>query len=856
MQLDFMSIIGIIVAVVFAIAIVILKVRNKGKNGQKGGSANKGTLSEKASSGKTSSGGAKRSNVKSSIPYIHTYEDGIIETSPGVYTKAYYISEVNFKIAPEDEQLVTFEKFGRILNAFTTSFNFQILIQNRTADNETSFNNIQFQPASDGLNTYRREMNELLLDKMKEGKNGIAQDKYLVAAVKEEDLSAAKKKFADLENVLEKRFLDISRESPLITMNLADRLESLYNIYNQDNPGGFFNGKKKNGNPAFDLNTILMSGNSSKEAIAPPGMDFGPSSYFMIGDTYGRTLYFDKLPNFLSSDFLADVSDINCNMIVSMHYKPIDQAKAMKIIYNQMMNIDGQIAQFQKKAGQSGYSIDLIPQSLRNQQKYIHNLSEDMTARDQKMFLITFVITVFGESREDLDTNVNLVTNVAGGYFCNFKPLYFQQEIGFNATLPLCINELKTSKMLTTQSASIFIPYTTQELHQKGGSYYGLNATSKKLILFNRLLAENHNGLIIGKPGGGKSFAAKHEMVSALLRSQNNVVYVIDPESEYGKLCKAFGGTVIDLTPNSGLYLNPLDMDIEYGDEADPVSMKTEFILSMIEIMAGKGRKLTPAEKSIVSRCVQKIYNPYLRAIDDDRRAGMDVTSDRNAAPTLNTLYSTILMQPEPEAKSVATILEMYATGALATFANHTNIETNARFVVYDIMNLGTGTKDLGIHICVNDIWNKMIQNAKKGIYTWVFIDEFYLLLQSESSAQFIASIWKRARKRLGVPTGILQNTEDLLRTEDSRSILNNSTFVEMLSVNKIDRANLKNFYSLSDAQLAYITDSGAGRGLMYANKTIIPFENDFPEDTQLYTLMSTSAAKDAIKKKLMFEDQ
>lgn len=835
-----------IVAVAVAIVLIIIITIRKKKHGSK--SQSKNGRNVKNNTKKNSKNPNKQplpKTIKESIPYLHTYGKGIIEIDNETFSKAYKISDINFKIAPDEEQTSVFIKYGRFLNSFPTDTRFQIVIENKTADVATVFNNIKFVPRNDNLNVYRREMNDILIDKMKDGRNNITQDKFLVVTVKADDIDQAEKKFDSIDKTIDKRFRDISREHPAIPVSLVERLKIMHDIYNQDANRSFYNSKDKNGNPVFDINTLMQSGLTTKDVIGPAGMDFSKSSYFAFGDTYGKVLYLESFPNWLSSEFLADISDILCNMLIGIHYQPIEQAKAMKTIHNMMLNIDGQIAKHQKDAAQGGYSIDLIPPALAKQQKYTRDLIDDMVARDQKMFFVTLAVTVFGSSKEEVEENAKMVTNTANNYLCSFKPLFFQQENGVNTCMPLGKNMLKTSKMLTTESASIFIPYTTQELHQKDGLYYGLNDTSNNMILFNRLLGENYNGLILGESGNGKSFAAKQEMLSVLLRDPNSVVYVIDPEAEYAPLAKALGGEVVDLSPNSMAYINPMDMDIGYGDESDPIGMKTEFIISMIEIMVGNGRVMTPEEKSIISRCAQAIYRPYLDAIDKANAAGMNITSDKKAAPTLNTLYNTIKIQPESSAASIAAVLEMYATGALATFAHRTNIDIDKRFVVYDIKNLGTGTKDLGIHICLNDIWNQMISNEKKGIYTWVYIDEFYLLLQTESSARFVSSIWKRARKRNGVPTGILQNTGQLMGSEDARDILNNTSFVQMFSARRIDRTNLKTLLSISEAQLAYITEAGPGKGLLYANKTIIPFNNQFPTDTNLYKIMSTSETKD-----------
>ena len=826
----------IMVGILVVILVIYFVIKKKGS---KGGQKKEETATEKIKITKKKNESAVPKSVRESIPYAQTHDGNIIETTPGVYTRCYEITDINFKIATDEEQTTAFIKYERFLNSLDRDVKFQILIQNKSSDKNSTFNNIRFLPQSDSLNKFRRLINDILLKKMSEGRNNITQNKYLVISVKASGIEEAIQRLDEAGRTADKKFREISKEHPLQMLTLEERLENLFFIYNQDGEGCFYNSKVKDGNPAFDLSQALKTGLTTKDIIGPGGMEFKTANYFTIGNTYGRALYLASLPNWLSTDFLSDLSDIMCNMLISINYESIEQSKALKIVHNMMINIDGQIASRQKRASQEGYSADMVSPELLKQQKYARDLINDMTARDQKMFLTTFAVTVFAKSKEELEKNTRTIIKTAEDYLCSLRTLFYQQEEGFNMTLPLAINNLKVSKMLTTESAAVFIPYTTQELHQKNGLYYGINDTSKSMILYDRLSGENYNGLYFGESGNGKSTSAKFEMMQAYLKSQRNVIYVIDPEGEYAALADALAGETIDLSPNAKTFLNPLDLDIGYGDEASPLGMKTDYIISMIEIMFGNGRIMAPEERSIITRCVQAIYRPYLDAIDAANRAGKNITIDRYAAPTLNTLYAQISAQPEPAAKGLAAVLEMYATGALSTFAHRSNVNTDARFVVYDIKNLGTGTKDLGIHICLNDIWNKMIENEKKGIYTWFYIDECQLLLNSESSADFLASIWQRARKRKGVPTGIFQNTENILKSMETRAILNNTSFIEMLSLRHADRANLAEHLSISESQISYITDAGAGKGLIYAGKTLIPFDNTIPEG-EIYDLFDT----------------
>lgn len=778
--------------------------------------------------------------VQQSIPIKTIYDNGVIETTPGTFTKLYKLDDVNFRIAPDDTQASIFLAFGRMLNSFTKDTRFQFVIQNRTADKKSTIEDVMFSPQKDSLNLYRQEMNEIMLDNIQRGRSNIAQDKYLCVAIESNSDERAMAKFEEIDRTLEKMFRDISPDAGVLPVSLENRLKILFDIYNQDGNNLFYNKKDpKTGAMSLDIDALLRGGINVKDVIAPSSLYF-ESSWFKTGDIYGKALFLQDVPSFLSTEFVADLTDLTCNMLFSMQYQPIETVEAAKIVKTMMINIDAQITAMQKTAGQQGYTLDLIPPELKRKQQNTRDLLTDMMARDQKMYFMTITLVIFASSKSELENNMSMVRDVASKHMCPFRPLSYEQEDGFVSALPLCVNRLYVKMMRTTESAAVFLPYNTQELHQKNGIYYGLNSTSKNMILYDRLMGENFNGLIIGKSGTGKSMAAKLEMLSVLLRRTDSVVYVIDPEREYINLAKALHGEVVNLSPGSQTYVNPLDMDLEYGDNSDPLGMKTDFVISMMEIMLGKDRAVSPEGKSIIARCVRQIYAGYMDHLMNERKAGHKITCDKNAAPTLGDLYNAFKEQEEPAAHTLAQTLELYAMN-MEAFSHRSNVNTNARFLVYDVRDLGNGQKELGLHICLNDIWNKMLENRKKNIYTWFYVDEFYLLLQSDSAAEFLMEIWKRARKWKGVPTGIMQNTEDLLRTATSRNIINNTSFIEMLSLPKIDRMNITELLGVSESQLQYITDNQPGHGLIYNTKTILPFENDFPKDTRIYKIINSS---------------
>lgn len=782
--------------------------------------------------------------VQESIPYTHVYDNGVIETKPGIFTKAYRLEDINFQTAPDDIQLNLFHTYGDFLNSFGNDAEFQIVIQNKKADRRQFIKDVRFEPQKDNLNSNRQEMNKILLDRMAKGKKNLTQEKYCIVSIKENDVAKAMRTLDSKDVDVIKALRRLAPGSDIRPMTLEERLRVLHSVYNQDNDVSFENMTREDGSVYFDLDEIYRLGGNSKNALAPNGMSF-KGNYFTVGETYGRAMYLVRVPTWLKTEYMANLADLPYSMLISAHYAPIEQAKALKMVRDRLISLNARIAEAQKRAGQEGYSTEIISPELYRAQTQANALMGDMVERDQNLFHTTITVVVFGKTMDELNEATNHIRSLSGT--APIRPLLFQQEQGFNTSIPLCHNQLFVDMLLTTESGSVFLPYTSQEIFQKQGLPYGINKSTQSMIMYSRLTGRNYNGLIFGESGTGKSFTAKAEMYSAILRSDKNRVYIIDPEGEYTPVVKALKGETINLAAGSKTYVNPFDMDLDYSGDNDPLAMKADYIISMIEIMYGRDRTIEPKERSIIDRCVKNIYRGYLQHIEELRSQGENITFDKNAAPTLNNLYKELLAQPEPEAHNIADILEIYASGSLSTFAHRSNVETNANIVSYDIKGLGAGMKDLGLFVCLNDIWNKMIDNKKKGLWTWFYIDEFYLLLRSSSASSFLMEIWKRARKWNGVPTGIMQNTEDLLRSVDSRNIINNTSFVIMMSLPKFDRDTLGDLLNISDPQLEFISNADHGCGLIYTGKTVIPFDNTYPKDSMMYKLASTSSDKDKL---------
>ena len=810
------------------------------KNDEKGASV---SISGKKSNSKKKKGAKKFSlfgnapkTAQETIPYLSVYKNGIIEISENVFSKSYVIGDVNFSIASDEEQENIFMNYGKLKNMFGEKVTAQITIFNRNVDIDKFKKNVLLKLKGDGLDKYRLENNAIMEMKIGEGKNNITHEKYLTLSLEADNIDAAIKAFSKLDNEVS-TFIKKINNADTQPMTLEERLGVLYDIYNLNADVPFQKKAKISEHPAqtFDLNWLKRQGITTKDIIAPPSISFN-YNHSMIGDKYAKTMFISNLPTYLETGILSDITDIPCNMLTSIHFESLGQDRTIKLIRNQLVNINSNVIDAQKKATKSGYSPDLISTDLKRAQEQANQLMDDVTTRNQKLFLVTLAITVFADNQTELDRYASMVKTAAQKHLCSARDLNYQQEYGFTTSLPLAYNKLFVQRLLTTEAASVFIPFSTQELSQNKGMYYGLNAVSRNLILFNRLNSKNANGVILGTPGSGKSFSAKREMINVLLTTDDDI-YVIDPEREYAPLAALFGGEVVKIAAGSKTYINPLDMDINYADDDDPITLKSDFIGSLCETVIGGKYGLSPVQKSVIDRCVRLVYQPYLKHM---MSLGSTQTCDKAAMPTLDDFYQLLLKQPEPEAHSLALALELYCRGSLDTFAHKTNVNTSSRFIIYDIKDIGSGMKEMGLQVCLNDIWNKIITNKKLGKRTWFYIDEFYLLTQTDSSARFLQQVYKRARKWAGIPTGITQNVEDLLASKEARGIINNCDFIYMLNQSPLDRAELAAMLNMSPAQVSYITNSDAGQGLLYTGKHIVPFIDKFPTNNSLYKAMTT----------------
>ena len=755
--------------------------------------------------------------TQATIPYERMWPDGVCRVTDKYYTKTIQFQDINYQLAQNEDKTSIFEGWSDFLNYFDSSIHLQFSFLNLTAGAENFEQSIIIPDRDDGFDDIRKEYADMLQNQLAKGNNGLVKTKYITFGIEAANIKEAKPRLERIEIDLMNNFkrLGVSA-SPL---NGKERLKVMYDMFHMDNQSPF----------RFNWDWLAPTGLSTKDFIAPSSFDFRDRHSFGFGDKFGEVSFYNIIASDLNDRTLADLLSMESSLVVGLHIQAIDQNAAIKNVKRKITELDEMKINEQKKAVRSGYDMDIIPSDLATYGGEAKKLLEDLQSRNERMFLITFLMLNTAPSKKQLNLNVKQAQSIAVQHNCQLVPLDFQQESGMVSCLPLGYNKISIQRGLTTSSTAIFVPFTTQELFQvdKEALYCGLNALSNNMIMVDRKNLKNPNGLILGTPGSGKSFSAKREIANVLLVTDDDVI-ICDPEGEYFPLVEAFHGQVVKISPTSKNYINPMDINLNYSDEDNPLSLKSDFILSLCELIVGGRDGLQPIEKTIIDRAVHIIYQPYL---NDPRPENV---------PILQDLYNTLRKQDEKEAKTLATALEIYVTGSLNVFNHRTNVDVNNRLVCYDIKELGKQLKKLGMLIVQDQVWGRVTANREAHKSTRYYIDEFHLLLKEEQTAAYSVEIWKRFRKWGGIPTGITQNVKDLLASQEIENIFENSDYIYMLNQAAGDREILAKKLGISQHQLSYVTQSGEGEGLLFYGNVILPFVDRFPKDLKLYSIMTT----------------
>lgn len=757
--------------------------------------------------------------AQQTIPYREIYKDGICRVNDKLYTKTIQFFDINYQLAQADDKAQIFENYCDFLNYFDSTISVQLTFINQRANMQDFSKSIAIPPQGDEYDDIRREYAEMLKNQLEKGNNGLAKRKYITFGIEADDLRTAKMRLERVEADVLNNFKTLGVQAA--SLNGLERLELLHS---QLHPSGQEKFK-------FAWSDLAKTGLSTKDFIAPTSFTFSKDGKtFRIGEYSGAMSFLQILAPELTDRMLAEFLDLDDAVTVNLHIQSIDQATAIRNIKRKMSDLQKMKIEEQKKAVRAGYDMDIIPTDLATYGEEAQNLLQDLQSRNERMFLVTVLVQNIAPKRQKLFSDIMAASGIAQKYNCALKRLDYQQEQGLMSSLALGQNQIEIQRGLTTSSTAIFVPFTTCELFQDGQAlYYGLNAISSNLIMANRKLLKNPNGLFLGTPGSGKSFSAKREIVNVFLLTDDSII-IADPENEYGPLVKRFGkqGQVIDLSPTSSNYINPLDINLDYSDDENPITLKSDFVLSLCDLIIGGKDGLTPIEKTIIDRCTRLVYRDYLQ---DPRPENM---------PILGDLYELLRKQSEPEAQNIATALEIYVNGSLNVFNHRSNIDMDShRVLCFQLKSLGKALKEIGLLIMQDAVWNRVTANREKHKTTWFYIDEFHLLLKGQTGA-FSVEIWKRFRKWGGIPSGLTQNVKDLLASREIENIFENSDFIYMLNQAQGDRQILAKQLGISPTQLSYVTHSGPGEGLLFFGNVIIPFVDHFPKDTSLYQIMTT----------------
>ena len=604
--------------------------------------------------------------AQQSIPMQRMFEDGTCRVKANYYTRTIQYQDINYQLAQQEDKTAIFEEWCSFLNFFDSSIKFELSFVNMATDSTEFEKSIRIPYQRDGFDDVRAEYSQMLRQQLAKGNNGLTKTKFITFGVEGESMAQVKPRLDHIQNDLLNNFHRLGVQAK--PLNGAQRLKLMHDMFNMDGASKFH----------FDWKDLVKSGLSVKDAIAPTAFAFKNSRTFQMGGIFGAVSFLSITASDISDQLLKDFLDMDSSQIVTMHIQSVDQNRAIKTVKRTITELDRSKIEEQKKAIRAGYDIDIIPSDLATYGRDAKALLKELQSQNERMFLVTFLVLNTGRTEQELENNVFQASSIAQKHNCNLCRLDFQQEQGLMSSLPLADCQIEIQRGLTTSSTAIFIPFTTQELYQSGKEslYYGLNALSNNLIMVDRKKLKNPNGLILGTPGSGKSFSAKREIANAFLVTDDDII-VNDPEGEYSPLVNRLKGQVIKISPNSTQFINPMDINANYSEEDNPLSLKADFILSLCELVVGGKEGLLPVEKTVIDRCVHLIYRKYFA---DPCPENM---------PILEDLYNALLQQDEKEAHHVATALEIYVKGSLNLFNHRTNVNVNNRIVCYDIKELG-----------------------------------------------------------------------------------------------------------------------------------------------------------------------
>ena len=764
----------------------------------------------------TNKNAEKPTTAQKTITFQKMYRDGICQVTSGFYTKMVEFYDINYDLLEIEDKGEILEEYSRLINYFDPSIKFELFLFNRQVNEQTLIDQFDIPLQADDFDDIREEYTQMLKKQAAKGNNGIIKSKYLIFGIESKGFKEARAKLVSIEADVIKNLTNLGTHAK--SLDGKERLRILHEYFNQDTMEPF----------RFSFKELAESGKSVKDYIAPPGFDFRYPSRFKAGKMYGSVHYLDIIAPKFDDELLKKLLDLDANLTITMHMQTMDPVKAIKMLKGALTNIQKMKIEEQKKAVRSGYDMDILPTDIITYEKDTLDLLDDLNSSNQKMVKMTFLLTCYGRNKRELENITQRVSGIIQQANCNLRCMQYLQEQGLMASAPIGCNDTGIERDLTTKSTAILVPFCTQELFMPAPAiYYGLNALSNNMIMADRKRLRTPNGVILGTPGSGKSFSAKREILSCFLMTKDDIV-VCDPEGEYFALVGALHGQVVRLATNSKDYLNPMDIQLSHKGDKEALKLKSDFIITLCDLIAGGKNGLENDEKGIIDECIRHIYDAYFENPVPENM------------PILEDLYNALLEHKNKKAERIANSLVLYVHGSQNYFNHRTNVELSNRLVCFDIKQLGKQLKKLGMLIVQDQVWNRVTVNRAERKSTRYFMDEFHLLLKEEQTAAYSVEIWKRFRKWGGIPTAITQNVKDLLASREVENIFENSDFVLMLNQAAGDRAILAKQLNISPQQMKYVTHTEAGEGLIFYGNVVLPFVDRFPKDTELYRVMTT----------------
>lgn len=636
-------------------------------------------------------------SVQQAIPIQRIWPDGIFQ-SGRLFSKSFRFTDINYSIASKEDKTEMFLDYSELLNALDSGASAKLTINNRRINKAEFERSILIPMKEDGLDEYRKEYNEMLLSKISDTNNSILRERYLTISVHKKNIDEARTYFARVGTDITTHLAKLSSIGE--ELDAGERLKIFRDFFKED----------VSATAEFDFKEAVKRGHDFKDWFAPDSMEF-LQDHFKIDGRYGRVLYMQDYATYVRDSMVSELCDLSRNLMLSIDILPVPTDEAVREIQNKLLGVETNVTNWQRRQNENNNFSATIPYEMELQRTETKEMLNDLTTRDQRMMFGVLTIVHMADSYKELNSDTETLKSIARKNLCQLSTLRWQQMDGLHTALPFGPRKINALRTLTTESTAVLIPFHTQEIMQEGGIYYGQNAVSKNMIVVDRKKLLNGNSFRLGVSGSGKSFSAKEEIVALALATEDDIL-ILDPESEFGNLTVALGGEVVKVSATSGMHLNAMDMDSSYGDDTNPLIEKSEFLLSVFEQLVGAGN-LGAKDKSIIDRCTADTYRDYIRS------------SYTKEVPTLKDLYRQLMLQEEPEARALALSAELFTSGSLNTFAHKTNVDTKNRIMDYDIRELGSQLMPLGMLVTLDAIFNRVIQNWKKGNGPGSFVMSF-----------------------------------------------------------------------------------------------------------------------------------